>query len=125
VDEAPLGALTASTTTGTAASALNATAHPKVWANASARGVVTRSRTAAGSNDDRRRGYGHALAFRQLEISDTRTFDRPLAGRAWFEQTIPDQLTLGRPDRGRAVRTTIIRRLGMGKAGLEPATSSV
>jgi hypothetical protein len=48
---------------------------------------------------DRRRGYGYALAFRQLEISDTRVFDRPAAGRAWFERTLPDQLTLGRPDR--------------------------
>lgn len=47
---------------------------------------------------DRRRGYGYALAFRQLELSDTRVFDRPQAGRAWFEQTIRDQLTLGRPD---------------------------
>jgi hypothetical protein len=48
--------------------------------------------------EDRRRGYGYALAFRQLELSDTRVFDRPQAGRAWFEQTIRDQLTLGRPD---------------------------
>ena len=39
--------------------------------------------------EDRARGYGHALAFRQLEISDTRVFDRPAAGRAWFEATIP------------------------------------
>jgi hypothetical protein len=48
--------------------------------------------------EDRRRGYGYELAFRQLEISDTRVFDRPAAGRAWFERTLPDQLTLGRPD---------------------------
>jgi len=47
---------------------------------------------------DRRRGYRHVLCFRQLELSDTRVFDRPAAGRAWFEQTIRDQLTLGRPD---------------------------
>jgi len=48
--------------------------------------------------EDRARGYGYELAFRQLELSDTRVFDRPAAGRAWFERTIPDQLTLGRPD---------------------------
>jgi hypothetical protein len=48
--------------------------------------------------EDRARGYGYDLAFRQLEISDTRTFDRPASGRAWFEATLPDQLTLGRPD---------------------------
>jgi hypothetical protein len=47
---------------------------------------------------DRDRGYQYELAFRQVEISDTRVFDRPASGRAWFEQTLPDQLTLGRPD---------------------------
>ncbi|MGH2782583.1 MAG: hypothetical protein ACRDLA_14460, partial [Thermoleophilaceae bacterium] len=47
---------------------------------------------------DRRRGYRYALAFRQLELSDTRVFDRPAQGRAWFEQTLRDQLALGRPD---------------------------
>jgi hypothetical protein len=47
--------------------------------------------------EDRRRGYGHQLCFRQLELSDTRVFDRAAAGRAWFEQTLRDQLTLGRP----------------------------
>jgi hypothetical protein len=51
------------------------------------------------TTEDLHRGYGYELAFRQLEISDTRVFDRPAAGRAWFERTIPDQLTLGRPDR--------------------------
>jgi hypothetical protein len=48
--------------------------------------------------EDRQRGYQHELAFRQAELSDTRMFDRPVAGRAWFERTLPDQLTLGRPD---------------------------
>ena len=47
---------------------------------------------------DRARGYRHALAFRQLEVSDTHVFDRPAAGRRWFERTLPDQLCLGRPD---------------------------
>jgi hypothetical protein len=55
------------------------------------------------SDEDRRRGYAHALALRQLEISDTRTFDRPAAGRAWFEATIPDQLTLGRADQAAVI----------------------
>jgi hypothetical protein len=77
---------------------------------------------------DRRRGYRYALAFRQLELSDTRVFDRPQTGRAWFEQTIRDQLALGRPDNvsiifGRAVtrrtpgrfQTRVINR------GTEPA----
>jgi hypothetical protein len=43
--------------------------------------------------------YRYGLSVRQLEISDTRVFDRPAAGRAWFERTIADQLDLGRPDR--------------------------
>jgi hypothetical protein len=51
----------------------------------------------ARSHDQARR-YGYDLAFRQLVISDTRVFDRPAAGRAWFERMLPDQLTLGRPD---------------------------
>jgi hypothetical protein len=50
------------------------------------------------SDADRVRAYRHALAFRQLEISDTHAFDRPARGRAWFERTLPDQLCLGRPD---------------------------
>jgi hypothetical protein len=43
--------------------------------------------------------YGYRLSIRQLELSDTRVFDHPAAGRAWFERTIADQLDLGRPDR--------------------------
>jgi hypothetical protein len=43
--------------------------------------------------------YGYRLSLRQLELSDTRVFDRPAAGRAWFERTIADQLDLGRPDK--------------------------
>lgn len=43
--------------------------------------------------------YRYRLSLRQLELSDTRVFDRPAAGRAWFERTIADQLDLGRPDR--------------------------
>ncbi len=55
------------------------------------------------TDEDRRRGYSYDLAFRQLEISHTRVFDRPAAGRAWFEATIPDQLTLGRPDQAAVI----------------------
>jgi len=43
--------------------------------------------------------YGYGLSVRQLEVSDTRVFDRPAAGRAWFEQTLRDQLGLGHPDK--------------------------
>lgn len=47
---------------------------------------------------DLRTGYVYDLAFRQLEVSDTRVFDRPQAGRAFFEGLIRDHLDLGRPD---------------------------
>ncbi|MCA1678194.1 MAG: hypothetical protein LC777_04210 [Actinobacteria bacterium] len=47
--------------------------------------------------------YHYRLSLRQLELSDTRVFDRPAAGRAWFERTIADQLDLGRPDKVQVV----------------------
>lgn len=46
---------------------------------------------------DRARGYHYACSMKQIEIADTRVFDRPLRGRQWFEATIAEQLTLGRP----------------------------
>jgi hypothetical protein len=47
---------------------------------------------------DLRAGYVYELAFRQFEVSDTRVFDRPAAGRAFFEQLIRDHLDVGRPE---------------------------
>lgn len=77
---------------------------------------------------DRRRGYRYALAFRQLELSDTRVFDRPQSGRAWFEQTLRDQLTLGRPDNVSVVFARRVNRTTPGRfhtrvinRGVEPA----
>src|SRR5438552_918393 len=46
---------------------------------------------------DMRAGYVYDLAFRQFEVSDTRVFDRPQAGRMWFEGVIRDHLDVGRP----------------------------
>lgn len=50
------------------------------------------------TQSDLRAGYGYALAFRQFEVSETVVFDRPQAGRAWFEGVIRDHLDVGRPD---------------------------
>ena len=47
---------------------------------------------------DVRAGYVYELAFRQFEVSDTRVFDRPAAGRSFFEQLIRDHLDVGRPE---------------------------
>ena len=78
--------------------------------------------------EDRARGYHHELAFRQAEISDTRMFDRPGAGRAWFERTLPDQLTLGRPDQVALVFARRVTKRTPGRfhtkvmnAGVEPS----
>jgi hypothetical protein len=46
---------------------------------------------------DQRAGYTYELAFRQFEVSDTRVFDHPAAGRAFFEGVIRDHLDVGRP----------------------------
>lgn len=50
------------------------------------------------SKADLRAGYVYELAFRQFEVSDTCVFDRPQAGRMWFESVIRDHLDVGRPD---------------------------
>jgi len=47
---------------------------------------------------DLQAGYVYDLAFRQFEVSDTCVFDRPQAGRMWFEGLIRDHLDVGRPD---------------------------
>lgn len=46
---------------------------------------------------DFKAGYVYELAFRQFEISETMVFDRPQAGRMWFENVIRDHLDVGRP----------------------------
>ena len=45
-----------------------------------------------------RAGYVYDLAFRQLEVSDTRVLDQPQAGRVFFKGLIREHLDLGRPD---------------------------
>jgi hypothetical protein len=48
---------------------------------------------------DRKAGYWYDVAFRQVECSDTRVFERPAQGRAWFEACIREHLDLGRPEK--------------------------
>ncbi len=50
------------------------------------------------SAEDRAHGYGYALSMIQVEVADTRVFDRPLRGRQYFEATIAEQLALSRPE---------------------------
>src|SRR6266496_1080864 len=79
---------------------------------------------------DLRAGYVYELAFRQFEISDTRVFDRPAAGRAFFEQVIRDHLDLGRPatvslifDRHISSRTPGTFRTAVVTRGVDPQIS--
>jgi hypothetical protein len=50
------------------------------------------------TNSETRAGYVYELSFRQFEVSQTSVFDRPQAGRMWFESVIRDHLDIGRPD---------------------------
>jgi hypothetical protein len=59
-------------------------------------------------------GYGYELAFRQFEVSETCVFDRPQAGRMWFEAVIRDHLDIGRPDQ---VALIFDRRIGRSTPG--------
>lgn len=52
---------------------------------------------------DAEAGFAYSWSFRQVEFSDTATFDRPAAGRAFFEQAIKEHLDLGRPDKASIV----------------------
>jgi hypothetical protein len=77
---------------------------------------------------DFRAGYVYALAFRQFEVSETSVFDRPQAGRMWFEGVIRDHLDIGRPDQialifGRPVsrRTPGVFRTRVLTRGVDPA----
>jgi hypothetical protein len=60
-------------------------------------------------------GYGYELAFRQFEVSETSIFDRPQAGRAWFEGVIRDHLDIGRPDQVALIFQRVISRRTPGR----------
>jgi hypothetical protein len=79
------------------------------------------------STSDLRAGYVYELAFRQFEVSDTRVFDQPAAGRVYFEGLIRDHLDLGRPasvslifDKTVTVKTPGIFRTKVITKGVDP-----
>lgn len=76
-------------------------------------------------------GYVYELAFRQFEVSDTVVFDRPQAGRMWFENVIRDHLDVGRPqqvalifDRRVSRRTPGTFRTRVLQKGVDPILTS-
>lgn len=74
---------------------------------------------------DRTAGFHHEIAFRQIELSDTRVFDRPSSGRAWFEAAIREHLDLGRPDRVALVFDRRINRRTPGRFSTRVITRGV
>ena len=50
------------------------------------------------SRQDRAAGFHYNISARQSEFALTQVFDRPLAGRIFFEQIIRENIDLGRPD---------------------------
>lgn len=48
--------------------------------------------------EDNAAGYSYHISILQSEFSLTQVFDRPLAGRQFFEEVVRENLDLGRPD---------------------------
>jgi hypothetical protein len=59
-------------------------------------------------SEDRQAGYDWSLSIWQMEVSLTQIFDRPLRGREFFEESIRDNLDLGRPDRVQLVFDRVV-----------------
>ena len=60
---------------------------------------------------DRTAGYRYDLSILQAEFSLTQVLDRPLSGRVLFEETIRENLDIGRPDKvGLVFDRRIVRR---------------
>lgn len=51
------------------------------------------------TKEDREAGYRYEISISQMETSLTLVFDRPNRGREFFEETIKENLDIGRPDR--------------------------
>ena len=59
---------------------------------------------------DRAAGYRYQLSVLQAEFSLTQMLDKPVSGRIFFEQTIRDNLDIGRPDRVALIFARQVRR---------------
>lgn len=70
-------------------------------------------------------GYIYELAFRQFEVSETQVFDRPQAGRAFFEGLIRDHLDIGRPQQVALIFERPVTRRTPGKFRTKVITKGV
>lgn len=59
---------------------------------------------------DRAAGYRYQLSILQAEFSLTQVLDKPVSGRIFFEQTIRDNLDIGRPDQVSLIFNRQVRR---------------
>ena len=50
------------------------------------------------SAHDREQGIGYDISILQAEFARTEVFDRPVAGRVFFEEVLRENLDMGRPD---------------------------
>lgn len=55
------------------------------------------------SPKDRKAGYRYDLSIQQAEFSLTQVLDRPVTGRAFFEEVIRENLDIGRPDQAQLI----------------------
>lgn len=55
------------------------------------------------SAKDRKAGYRYDLSIQQAEFSLTQVLDRPVSGRAFFEEVIRENLDIGRPDQAQLI----------------------
>jgi hypothetical protein len=76
-------------------------------------------------DSDRAAGFGWDFSLRQIEISDTAVFDRPVNGRAWFEAAIKDHLDLGRPQEVSLIVNRRINRATPGRFETRVVTTDV
>jgi hypothetical protein len=59
---------------------------------------------------DRAAGYRYQLSVLQAEFSLTQMLDKPVSGRIFFEQTIRENLDIGRPDQAGLIFNRQVRR---------------
>jgi hypothetical protein len=77
------------------------------------------------SRADRAAGYRYELSIVQAEFSLTQVLDRPLTGRAFFEQVIRENLDIGRPDQAQLIFARRVNRRTPGQFRTRVITEGV
>ena len=77
------------------------------------------------TRDDRAAGIRYEVSMLQAEFALTQAFDRPAQGRVFFEETIRENLDLGRPDRAQLIFDRRITRRTPTRSRLRVVTNGV